>query len=104
MEGGGGVTPPPPTKEELELRRQEDELVAQGQAIAGVRALLAKAFRWAAGEGCRFIEFELSFVTVPALTATFPLVNCADGAAACRSLVLRPFALPSYRSSLQSPL
>lgn len=35
------------TKEDEEQRRLEDEILAEGQAIAGVRALLAKAFRCA---------------------------------------------------------
>ncbi|KAL4433965.1 hypothetical protein ABPG75_000406 [Micractinium tetrahymenae] len=33
-----------PSKEDEEQRRLEDEILAEGQAIAGVRALLAKAF------------------------------------------------------------
>lgn len=41
----------PPSKEDEEQRRLEDEILAEGQAIAGVRALLAKAFRWGGSGG-----------------------------------------------------
>ena len=42
---GAGAADAAPSKEDEEQRKLEDEILAEGQAIAGVRALLAKAFR-----------------------------------------------------------
>lgn len=44
--GAAGTADAAPSKEDEEQRNLEDEILAEGQAIAGVRALLAKAFRW----------------------------------------------------------
>lgn len=44
--GAAGAADAAPSKEDEEQRKLEDEILAEGQAIAGVRALLAKAFRW----------------------------------------------------------
>ncbi|KAI3434697.1 hypothetical protein D9Q98_002759 [Chlorella vulgaris] len=40
----GAAAGAPPSQEDEEQRRLEDEILAEGQAIAGVRALLARAF------------------------------------------------------------
>lgn len=45
-EAAAAAAEAPPSKEDEEQRRLEDEILAEGQAIAGVRALLAKAFRY----------------------------------------------------------
>lgn len=44
-DAAAGAADAAPSKEDEEQRKLEDAILAEGQAIAGVRALLAKAFR-----------------------------------------------------------